>query len=237
MAEYHAHLDRARELLERQARTEARLLTGEAAVAQEATCAPCLRRAVFATRRDPGQPPDWAHQAVCDCEDQLGGAARALLHAAPSVAGLRSWSRLLLFGPPLPVHRRLRGLAGETVALADLAGGRLAAPNGMFQVLVAADCLHRVPAFGTALTELRRVAAPGGTLLATLPFRHRVAVSASIGRGLRTPGMAREELHAVGWDILPMLRQVGWSHAEMLRVWSREFGYLGAHNFIIRAVA
>ncbi len=45
------------------------------------------------------------------------------------------------------------------------------------------------------------------------------------------------ELHAIGWDILPALREEGWSEALMLRCWSRELGYFGSQNFLLRAIA
>ncbi len=244
-AEFEALGDHAAARLARQARIEAALASAEPLIRQHATCGACLRPAVLTSRTESGRlteaglrVPDWPNEQICDCEDRLGGQARALLHAAQSLGGLRGWSRLLLLGPATPVHRRLAALAAETVALADTGPGpTLAAVDGTFDMIVATDCLHRAPALRGALAELLRVAAPGACLLATLPFRERAAATGSRrARGAGQP-LAAAELHAIGWDILPALRDLGWSHAEMLRCWSRELGYLGAHNFLLRAVA
>ncbi len=244
-AEFEArdHRDDAR--LARQARIEAALATAEPVLRQQGTCGPCLRPTTLTSRTETGRlvegglrVPDWPNEQSCDCEDRLPGWARALLHAAEASAGLRAWSRVLLFGPPVPVHRRLAALAGEAVAVPDISPGpSLAAPDAAAHVIIAADCLHRSPSIRSVLAELRRVAAPGASLLATFPFRERASVTAS--RPPRAAGhrLAPVELHAIGWDILAALREEGWSHAEMLRCWSRELGYLGSHNFVLRAVA
>lgn len=231
--------------LARQARIEAALATADAALAQEATCAPCLRPTVLTSRTETGRlveggrrVPDWPGEQVCDCEDRLCGRDRMVLHAAEAVAGLRAWSRLLLLGPPRPLHRRLSALAAETVAVADLGpGAALAAPDAAAHVIVAAECLHRAPALRGLLRELRRVAAPGGCLLATFPFRERAAITASRPQRVAGHRLTAYELHAIGWDILAALREEGWTEAEMLRCWSRELGYFGARNFLLRAIA
>ncbi len=244
-AEFEARLGHDDARLARQARTEAALATTEPILSERATCAPCLRPARLSSRTDGGRVieagrrvPEWAHEQVCDCEDRLSGRDRALLHAAESLAGLRSWSRLLLFGPTLGVHRRLASLAGETLRVPDIeAGATLPAPDAAADVLIAADCLHRAPALRAVLAELRRIAAPGGCLLARVPFRERAAVSGTKARRGEGHRLMPVELHTIGWDILQALRDDGWTQAEMLRTWSRELGYLGAHNFLLRAVA
>ena len=244
-AEFEARGERDTAALARQARIEAALATAEPVLVERATCAACLRPAVLISRTDAGRVveaglrvPDWPHEQVCDCEDRLSGRDRALLHAAASLAGLRRWSRLLLFGPPIPVHRRLRALAGETAAVADLAPGpAIAAADGCADVTIAADCLHRAPALRPVLAELRRVAAPGGCMLARMPFRERATHSTTRRSGIDGHRLAPGELHAIGWDILAACREAGWAQAEMLRCWSRELGYLGARNFLLRASA
>jgi SAM-dependent methyltransferase len=244
-AEFFADAERDAVRLARQARVEAALATAEPLLSESATCAPCLRPALLTSATLGGRPtdtglplPDWPAEQICDCEDRLAGRDRALLHAAESVAGLRPWSRLLLFGPPTPLHRRLRALAGDTLAVPDLSPGpALAAPDAAAEVVVAADCLHRLPVLRPVLAELRRVCAPGGCLLARVPFRERAPVSVHRRPLLAGPRLSPTELHAIGWDILAMLRDAGWAHAEVLRYWSRELGYLGANNFLLRAVA
>ena len=250
-AEFGAQSERDAARLERQERIEAQSATADPLLRQHATCAACLRPTVLTSATASGRPgdgglrlPDWSSEQRCDCEDRLGGRDRALLHAAATVGGLRPWSRLLLFGPATALGGRLAALAGSTVQVADLAPGgasgaapAIAAADAAADVLVAADSLHRAPALRPVLMELRRVAAPGATLLARLPFRERATATAHRRPRLAGPRLSPIELHAVGWDILAMLHDAGWSHAEMLRYWSRELGYFGSRNFLLRAVA
>lgn len=244
-AEFEALAHHGHARLERETRTEAALAATEAELSLSATCAPCLRPALLRSRTEGGRLteaglrlPDWPAQQTCDCEDRLPAAARLLLHAAQSAGGLRGWTRLLLIGPTLPVHRRLAALAGATQHLPDLSPGpTLAAADAAFDLIVAADCLHRAPGLRAVLGELLRVAAPGACLLATFPFRERAAVTGTRRARAAGPRLAPAEINAIGWDLLPTLRDLGWTQAEMLRCWSRELGYLGAHNFILRAIA
>ena len=45
------------------------------------------------------------------------------------------------------------------------------------------------------------------------------------------------EVHALGWDILDLLRDAGFSTARAHVYWSDELGYLGSGNMIFLAVA
>ncbi len=244
-AEFEAHRAAAEARLARQARIEAALASADPELHQSATCAPCLRPAMLTSRMTGGRLvegslriPDWPAEQTCDCEDRLDGRDRALLQAAAASGGLRQWSRLLLLGPGGAVHRRLAAQAGETLRIADPGpGGALAAADGAADLIVAADCLHCAPALRPLLDELRRIAAPGGCLLARLPFRELAAGTTSRRPPGAGPGFAANELHAIGWDILAMLHDAGWAQAEMLLIWSRELGYLGPRNFLLRAAA
>lgn len=226
---------------------EVSLVTPEERLAQPGTCGPCLRRAVFTSETggwerlaDGRRIPDWGGALQCDCEDRLPSAARALVHFAESVANLRGWTRLLLFGPPGPADGRLARLAGATTRLARLEpGARLGAEDGAFHLIVTTDYLHRVPPLAAALAELRRALAPGGSLVIAAPFRYRAARTTS------RPGLApaagpapvefREPAHEIGWDVLDMLRAAGFRHAAAHSYWSNELGYLGSFNMILHA--
>ena len=164
-------------------RHETSLTTRDDCVVQLGTCAPCLRRAAFTSDTagwerlaDGRRVPDWSDGLACDCADGLGSRARGLLHFAQSVAHLRSWSRLLLFGPASQADGRLAAEAGQTSRVLRLLPGgaphewRLPAEDGAFHIAVAADCLHRVPPLRAALAELRRVLSPGGSLVFSVPF-------------------------------------------------------------------
>jgi len=231
---------------------ETGLATSDDVVVQRGTCAPCLRRAVFTSHTgrweqlaDRRRIPEWSDALTCDCGDRLTSRARALVHFAESVAVLRPWTRLLLFGPPAAADRRLAALAGTTTRLASLAAGeaagawRLDAADGAFHLAVSAETLHRVPPLHAAFAEFRRVLAPGGSLVFTVPFRYRAARTTSRGdvplAGARPPAMYREPVHEIGWDVLDMLRAAGFPHARAYSYWSNELGYLGSFNMIIHA--
>ena len=231
---------------------ESSLTTHEAVVTQHGTCAPCLRRADFATDTagwerlpDGRRVPAWSDAQACDCEDRLTGRFRALVHFALAEAMLRPWTRLLLFGPPGPADRRLAALAGASTRIERLlrAPGReavrLAAADAAFHLVVSTDYLHRVPPLRAALSELRRVLAPGGSLVAALPFRYRATHSFSredVRRvAERLPVEYADPVHELGWDVLEWLRAAGFRHAAVHSYWSNELGYLGSFNMLLHA--
>ncbi len=41
----------------------------------------------------------------------------------------------------------------------------------------------------------------------------------------------------IGWDLLALLRDAGFADATALLYWSNQLGYLGGHNFIVKATA
>ncbi len=231
---------------------ETSLTTHEDTVTQPGTCGPCLRRAVFTTDTrnwerlpDGRRVPAWSDAQACDCEDHLTGRFRALVHFALAEAGLRPWTRLLLFGPASPADRRLAAQAGAVTRIEQLAPGptatsvRLPAEDGAFHLAIACDVLHRVPPLRAALAEFRRVLAPGGSLVVAVPFRYRAARTLSRGdlplvRG-RPPVEFRDPVHEIGWDVLDWLREAGFRHAAAHGFWSNELGYLGSFNMILHA--
>ena len=229
---------------------ETSLAAREDVLSLPGTCALCLRITRFAcdTRAwerlpDGRRVPDWDESLVCDCADALGKRARAVVHFAQARAALRGWTRLLLFGPAHPSHRRLGALAAETVACPapqpDADGFRLPLAAAACHLAVAVECLHRVPPLDAALAEFRRVLAPGGSLLFTVPFRYNAARTVSrpdlAQRDGRLPAMLREPAHEVGWDVLERLRAAGFVHAAVHCYWSAELGYLGPFSMIVHA--
>lgn len=218
-AEFEAWSERFTGTLATRGQFEQLLAADGTPIVQAATCAPCLRPTALTSRSTA-----WAREQACDCEDALSGQSRALLHAAMAEGGLRPWSRLLVMGPPAPVHRRLRVLATEHAWHPEVS---TAAP-GQHHLLIADDCLQRVPDLVRAAAGLRASTAPGGCLLATLPFRHRAA---------HTHRQSGGGTFDIGWDLLALLRDAGFSDAVALMYWSNQLGYLGAHNFIVKATA
>ena len=240
----------AQERLDARYSHEAALAARDEAFVLPGTCAPCLRPARFGCdtrgwdRRPDGQKePAWDDTLVCDCADALGKRARAVVHFAQSLAALRNWTRLLLFGPPDPSHRRLAALAGETLVRPSLltsgAAFRLDAADESCHLAIAVECLHRVPPLDAALAEFRRILVPGGSLAFTVPFRHNAPRTLSRGDLARPdgrlPAMLREPAHEIGWDILDRLRDAGFADARLHCYWSAELGYLGPFSMIVHA--
>lgn len=231
---------------------ETSLTVRDEPLVQAGTCAPCLRRTVYTTDipawdrlPDGRRVPDWEPAQTCDCADRLPGQARAVLHFAQSNANLSAATRLLLLGPEPVAGARLAAGAGETTRIARLVdepgGYRLQAADGAFHLAVSCGYLHRVPPLAAALAELRRVLAPGGALVFTVPFRYRAAHTVTRtnlpGVSDRLPGEYREAVHEIGWDVLGLLRTAGFRQAAVHSYWSAELGYLGPFNMLLHAVA
>lgn len=245
-AEFVEYCRAAQPLLDARYLFESGLIGQEDELLRLGTCAPCLRRATFSTdtaswerMADRRRIPRWPEAMRCDCADRLSAQSRALLHFAQAKAGLRDWTRLLLLGPEAPQDQRLAAEAGQATRLRRLVRGatdgawRLEADTGRFHLAIAADYLHRVPKLALALGELRRVLAPGGSLMLTLPLRTRAA--RTVSRPQPDVAESREVVHEIGWDALDMLRAAGFSRAAAHMYWSNELGYLGAYNMILHA--
>lgn len=256
--EYLLHAEEARPQLDARCTYERSLATTANGVVRDGTCAPCLRRARFTASAAGGERladgrtlPVWRGQLTCDCEDRLNCRDRALLHVLGAEAGLRRWSQVLLFGPPNAADRRIAAASARTVSVPRLATvptgsgrarHRLEAGDAAFHLVVSTDYLHRVPPLQTALAELRRVLMPGGRLVFTVPFHDGCA--ATVERTQRMPrragllpAEAACEMHALGWDLLGMLRRAGFAQARMHGIWADELGYLGGENMVFCAAA
>lgn len=207
------------------------------------TCGPCLAPTRFETA---GHPPAWRDGQVCACPDRLGHRARALLHLLESEAGLDAWSRIMLLGAHCPIDARLaigRPAPERHARLSALPHGlALEARDRGFTHVLAWDYLQRVPLLDLLLREVRRVLAPGGVFVFTLPFHYRAGVTVSrLDQIPRRSGILPAEfggdVHDIGWDILDRLHQAGFARARAHHYWSRELGYLGAFNFLFTAEA
>jgi hypothetical protein len=47
---------------------------------------------------------------------------------------------------------------------------------------------------------------------------------------------SEDDLKLMGWGILKLLQEAGFSDAKACTFWSEEFGYLGPLNFIFAAI-
>lgn len=204
------------------------------------TCAPCLRPVEFLSTsedvvvlKDGRRIPNWNRQMRCNCDDALNGHERALVHFLQASA-LAPWTQSLLLGP-CSVARRIASLAGSANHVPNLQSSEAAidAPDQNFHVVVSQNYLQLVVPLQEALAEIFRVLVAGGRFVFTIPFQ--VAAASSQLMGPAGVASARAE-HKLGWDLLPMLRKIGFRQATAYLYWSEELGYLGNTNFIFKAV-
>lgn len=128
-------------------------------------------------------------------------------------------------------------------------------PDGGFDVVISNEVLEHVPFLERGLSEIARVLAPGGTLLATFPFAY-FSETTLVRAALREDGsvdhLFEPEYHGnpmdpqggslvfqiPGWDILPMALNQGFRSATMHFVSSMSRGITGAEIagvFILKA--
>jgi hypothetical protein len=207
------------------------------------TCGPCLAPTSFETH---GESPDWRDGQVCRCPDRLSHRARAMLHLMEHGTGLDAWSRILLLGSRSPLDARLAQGRPAPTRLTRLSyrphGLALEAKDRVFTHAVAWDTLQRVPPLDIMLREVKRVLAPSGTFVFTIPFHYRAATTQSrLAEIPRHNGMLPAEygsdIHDIGWDILARLREAGFARARAHHYWSDELGYLGPFNMLFTAEA
>lgn len=125
---------------------------------------------------------------------------------------------------------------------------RLTFPSDEFDYVLSFDVLEHVPDYVKGFSECFRCLKPGGTLCFTVPFTGEPAtlVRASMDpdgtvRHLLPPEYHGDPLsadgclcfHHFGWDLLDLLRDMGFRDVTGLLYWSREFGYLGADDQVM----
>jgi SAM-dependent methyltransferase len=195
-----------------------------------------------AALKDGRRMPDWNQQMRCDCADGLTARERVLIHFLQASV-LASWAQLLVFGPCSIAHR-LTPLVGAVTPVPRLQSSQapvLDAPSERFHLVVAQDYLNVLPPLQSALTEIFRVLVAGGCFVFTVPFQCTAASSelmdaAAFSFAPEMPTEFRGIEHKFGWDLLPMLRAIGFRQATAYLYWSEELGYLGNTNFIFKAV-
>jgi hypothetical protein len=137
---------------------------------------------------------------------------------------------------------RIHGVRHEDVM-------NLSYPDESFDLIVSNDVLEHIPSPVRALRECFRVLKPGGTVLATFPFHVRsdktIARARLVGHNIEhllspqyhgNPVSSNGSLvfHDFGWDLLDMMRGVGYS-STLCELYSRdEFGHLGAGLLVFR---
>jgi SAM-dependent methyltransferase len=128
---------------------------------------------------------------------------------------------------------------------------RLTLPAAAFDRVGTFDVLEHIPDHRAALANLHRCLKPGGVLVMTVPFAllsPTHTVRATVGpdgsvRHLMPPEYHGDPLdpagalcfYHFGWELLDDLRRCGFADAALHFYWSRELGFLGGTQFVIRA--
>jgi len=151
------------------------------------------------------------------------------------------------FGPPHKGGDLIDGLRNEDIQ-------NLSFDDESFSLIISLEVLEHVPFPDRAFRELRRCMKPGGRALLTAPFKQG-ANEDEIRAHLTDEGeiehLMEPEYHGnpidpdggalcfryFGWNVLEDLKEVGFSKAEVVTYWSRQYGYLGNTNVIIIAHA
>jgi SAM-dependent methyltransferase len=244
-AEFVAYCTASRSLLDARYTHERSLALAPGEHVRPGTCAPCLRQTRFSLSTEHGEKlpngrvvPNWREQLLCDCADRLTNRQRALLHFVESTIGAPSWSRVLALGRLSAAERRLCQRLGTPIFVPRLPSLRLDLPDASCQLAVTLDYIHQIRPLAAMLAEIRRVLAPGGALVFTVPFRwdrmqtrsHVDPLAVAAG-----PVESPREVHEIGWDILDLLRAAGFARNRVHSYWSEELGYLGPFNTLFSA--
>jgi len=131
--------------------------------------------------------------------------------------------------------------------------GALTWPSEMFDFVLSFDVLEHVPSVDACFSEIFRCLRPQGKLLFTAPFSPNLSKTL-IRAVMQSDGsishLMEPEYHGgnmidaakgtlcfryFAWDVLPQLKEIGFSDAEAWLFWSRKLGYLGGTQIVIVA--
>ena len=130
---------------------------------------------------------------------------------------------------------------------------RLTFDDRGFDYILSFDVFEHIPDYKNSLTECCRCLKSGGILFFSVPFlrsseknvvRAQIAPSGEIihflppeyhGNPINPAGCL--SFYHFGWEILDDLKSVGFKDPSVLVYWSKEFGYLGAEQMILMAIA
>ncbi len=126
----------------------------------------------------------------------------------------------------------------------------LSFPDRSFDILISLDVLEHIPDYQLAFNECCRVLRPGGKMMWSVPFISNSptnVVRAKIEND-KIVHILEPEYHGdplssdgvlcfqyFGWEMLELLRDVGFQDAYALCYQSSEFGYLGGEQFMFVA--
>jgi hypothetical protein len=206
-------------------------LAGADQIVQAGTCVPCLRTTNFCSVPDAtasgGMEMNWREQQLCDCSLAINNRSRAIVHLMLAKLGLWASSRVLITGEDSPLHL----LLSQNIAGVEYRPTMQAPGEAHFDLIYSVEQLDRVSSVEEQLDTFFACLRPHGALLLSMPFhvnkRLSVFTASEAGTG---------PAHAIGWDVLTMLRDAGFEDAWVESYWSEEFGYLGPDNFLFVAL-
>ena len=147
-------------------------------------------------------------------------------------------------GPDIKPGAVVNGIRHEDCAALSL-------PDSSVDVVMSLDVFEHVPDPRQGFREKARVLRPGGVLLMTVPFFPER--DATVQRARHVHGKLEHLLppeyhgnpvdpeggslvyHDFGWDLLPMIREGGFSDAYIGLYWSLEYGHLGVPQIVFIA--
>lgn len=128
---------------------------------------------------------------------------------------------------------------------------QLTFPDEAFNYVLSFDCFEHIPDYQTALKELHRVMKAGGKLLFSVPFDRNSAttlIRAAVAENGHIIHHLEPEYHGnpvskqgslsyytFGWDLLDLLKTVGFKQAYAMVYWSEQHAYLGGPQLLLCA--
>ena len=107
-------------------------------------------------------------------------------------------------------------------------------------MVLAADVLPHILPLKEALKAVADALSPGGTFVFSAPFDVEAGDTVSYlanedGTGRANQVFSAHPVHRLGWDLIALLNDCGFSGVVGHCYWSEEFGYLGPYNMVFIA--
>ena len=241
-----------RDLFDERYRREQSLGTHDISVITEGVCGPCLQVTQFSSPTQGGdltgdgrKVPHWRQAQACGCRFGLTSHERALIHTALPHFGKPSWFRAGVLGPGDHVAAYVSQLLPDLAQWKRLARGvgsavSLPVSQGSQHMVLAADVLPHIIPLKDALTAVADALSPGGMFVFSAPFDVEAGETVSFLANEDAPESAKQvfsahPVHRLGWDLIPLLNDCGFSSVVGHCYWSEEFGYLGPYNMVFVA--
>lgn len=121
--------------------------------------------------------------------------------------------------------------------------------SDVFDAVMSFDVLEHIPDFRQAFAEVLRVLKPGGKFIWTAPFAVGFPYSTLIRARMTDQGdvehLEPPEFHGdplsdgvlcfqhFGWDVLDLMREVGYASATVNFYWSQQLGHMGGLQYVV----